>query len=112
MFQERGTPRLINSDNAMKFMAAKKLLDKLVTDHRFHEFLDHHRMIWKVNMPLSPWWGGYWERMIGCVKRCLRKVLVNARLTRDELSTLLTEVESTLNSTPLTYLYDELGEAE
>ena len=107
----RGTPRLINSDNAKTFKAAKKLLDKLATDHTFLEFLDHHRIIWKFNMPLAPWWGGYWERMVGCVKRCLRKVLGNARLTRDELSTVLTEVESTLNSRPLTYLYDELGEA-
>ena len=48
---------------------------------------------------------------MGCVKRCLRKVLGNSRLTYDELSTILTEVESTLNSLPLTYLYVELGEA-
>ena len=107
----RGTPRLINSDNAKTFKAADKLLDKLATDHTFLEFLDHRRILWKFNLPLSPWWGGYWERMVGCVKRCLRKVLGNARLTRDELSTVFTEVESTLNSRPLTYLYDELGEA-
>ena len=106
----RGTPRLINSDNAKTFKAADKLLDKLATDHTFLEFLDHRRILWKFNLPLSPWWGGYWERMVGCVKRCLRKVLGNARLTRDELTTVFTEVESTLNSRPLTYLYDELGE--
>ena len=107
----RGTPRLINSDNAKTFKAADKLLDRLATDHTFLEFLDHRRIVWKFNLPLSSWWGGYWERMVGCVKRCLRKVLGNARLTRDELSTVFTEVESTLNSRPLTYLYDELGEA-
>ena len=107
----RGTPRLINSDNALTFKAAESLLKKLTQDHTFQEFTQNRRIIWRFNLPLSPWWGGYFERMVGSVKRCLRKVLGNARLTYDELSTGLTEVENTLNSRPLTYLYDELGEA-
>ena len=48
--------------------------------------------------------------MVRCVKRCLRKVLGTAKLSQDELSTALTEVERTLNSRPLTYLYEELGD--
>ena len=107
----RGTPTLINSDNALTFKAADRLLEKLTTDHTFQEFLQQQRIKWKFNLPLSPWWGGYFERMVGCVKRCLRKVLGTARLNYDELSTVLSEVKNTLNSRPLTYLYDELGEA-
>ena len=49
--------------------------------------------------------------MVQEVKRCLRKTLRNARLDYDELHTVLIEIESTLNSRPLTYVSsDELDE--
>ena len=44
------------------------------------------------------------------VKQCLKKVLGNARLTLDELATVLAEVEATINCRPLTYDYNELDE--
>ena len=106
----RGTPRIANSDNAKTFIAAAKLLRRLSQDDTFHTYLESHRIIWKFNLPRASWWGGYFERMVGCVKRCLRKILGTSKLSQDELSTVLVEVENTLNTRPLTYLYDELGE--
>lgn len=46
--------------------------------------------------------------MVRSVERCFNKVLGNARLTCDELLTTLLEVKATLNSRPLTHLYDKV----
>ena len=48
--------------------------------------------------------------MVASVKGYLRKTLGKARLTFNKLSTLLTEIESTLNLRPLTYDYNKVEE--
>ena len=55
----------------------------------------------------APFFGGFYERMIQVVKRCLRKILGSARLDYEELVTVITEVEGTINSRPLTYVYSD-----
>ena len=106
----RGAPVLIISDNAKTFKAADKTLKKLFNHPEVANELSGKMIEWKFNLERAPWWAGFFERMVGCVKRCLRKVLGNARLTFDELFTVLIEVEGTLNSRPLAYEYDEAGE--
>ena len=59
-------------------------------------------------MERSPWWGGYFERMVGCMKRCLCKVLGKANLALDEIRTLLIEIEAILNNRPIPYIYDDV----
>ncbi|XP_065063348.1 uncharacterized protein LOC135689914 [Rhopilema esculentum] len=104
----RGTPSLINSDNAKTFKFTNKFLDKLGNSREVSSYLVEKKITWRFNLKRSPWWGGYFEKLVGSVKRCLRKVLGNAKLTFDELYTVLLEVEATLNSRPLTYIYDEV----
>jgi len=53
---------------------------------------------------LAPWQGGYYERLVGMVKRSLRKVAGRKHFTLEQFSTLLIEIEAVLNSRPLTYV--------
>ncbi|KAL9967410.1 hypothetical protein ACROYT_G025628 [Oculina patagonica] len=118
--------RLENSDLDMKaqqpiILAKDHRLTKLLIEecHRKTKLVkrlcdsdgvkESNRIDWKFNLEKTPWWGGFYERLIGTAKRCLRKVLGNAKLNASELLTVLTEVEATMNSRPLTYEYDEIG---
>ena len=66
------------------------------------------RVEWQFKLERVPWWGGMFERMGASVKDCLQKTLGNARLSYEELLTVLAEVECTLNARPLTYEYNEV----
>ncbi|XP_028418531.1 uncharacterized protein LOC114543944 [Dendronephthya gigantea] len=100
-------PSLIVSDNAKTFKAAERAVKKLFNQPKVKAELLTKRVTWRFNLERSPWWGGFFERMVRSVKRCLRKVLGNAKLTVDELNTVLVEIEGTLNSRPLTEEYEE-----
>ena len=95
----RGTPKTIWSDNAKGFEAER--------DHLMMT-LGSEGPEWKFIPPRAPWWGGWWERLVGSTKSALRKTLGRQRLCRRELETVLHEVESCINWRPLTFVGDEL----
>ena len=95
----RGMPTTIWSDNAKGFRAAKeKMLSLFGGDGPD----------WKFIVPQAPWWGGWWERMVGLVKSLLKRSIGKGSLTRVELETTLHEVEACVNSRPLAFVGDEL----
>ena len=91
----RGMPSAYYSDNAKNFEGAKR---------HIHHIYGTHSPVWHFIPPVSPWWGGWWERMVKSVKLCLRKTLNGAILSKCETETLLIEIEACVNSRPLTYL--------
>ena len=93
----RGMPSLIVSDNAKTFKAAERAVRRLFNQPKVKAELQTKRVTWRFNLERASWWGGFFERMVRSVKRCLRKVLDNAKLTVDELTTVLVEIEGTLN---------------
>ena len=77
----RGIPKLIVSDNAKTFNSASKSLSALFDLVEEQKFLQSLRATWRFNTERAQWWGGFFERLIRSVKRCLKKTLRNARLT-------------------------------
>ena len=69
----RGTPVLIALENAKTFKATSKALKKLSTHPEVVTELSSKMIEWKFNLERAPWWGGFLERMVGCVKRCFTK---------------------------------------
>jgi hypothetical protein len=103
----RGVPLKIISDNSKTFVKSSKMLTDLLNHPEVETFLADQRVTWLFNLEKAPWWGGFFERLIGMTKRCLKKVIGRARLTYDELLTVVTEIEANLNSRPLTYVSSE-----
>ena len=97
----RGIPKLFISDNAKCFLGPELM-----------KFLKNFDIDWKYILEVSPWWGGFWERMVQTVKRSLRKILRRTNITYNELLTVITEIEGIINCRPLCYMYsDDIEEA-
>ena len=106
----RGRPSIIYSDNAKTYQAAEKGVIQcyeLLNSSPFKEYLGEQSIQWKFICPLSPWWGGFWERFMKTIKLPLKKVLGRSFHTADEMYTLLTEVEAMANSRPLCTVNDD-----
>ena len=110
---QRGTPCEIISDNAMQFRASSTVLDriwnKIQQSDEIMSYVSNAGIKWRFNVELAPWMGGFYERLIGLVKRSLRKTIGRRLLTTVQLQTLLKEIEAVLNSRPLVYVGDDIN---
>ena len=98
------------SDNAATFKSTVAELKELFDHPEVQAYLQGNYLTWKFNLSLAPWWGGFYERMVGMTKGILRKALGNSKLTFGELEVILIKAESILNNRPLTYQSEELDE--
>ena len=103
----RGLPQKMVSDNAKTFKSAKKLIEKALDDPIVKKFFSNLRLTWSFKLEKAPRQGGFFERLIQSAKRCLKRTIGNAKLSYDELSTVVTEVELILNSRLLSYVPTE-----
>ena len=104
----RGCPHVMVSDNGKTFIATSKWLKILKKNEDLMNYMATHRIKWQFNLSRAPWWGGFFERLIGIMKRSLSKVIGKKCLTFSELEEILLDVECTMNNRPLCYQEEHL----
>ena len=107
----RGKPSLVWSDHGSNFVGAQKDLKQLAefledqkTQNAISQFCASQKIVWKFIPERSPHFGGLWESCVKSMKYHLKRVLSGVKLTFEEYTTVLTQVEACLNSRPLVAL--------
>ena len=103
----RGYPTEIWSDNSTTFEGTnhelQKLHDLLESDSGKQKIIAYcttHRITWCFSPSRAPHFGGLWEAGVKAAKTLLRKSIGVHPLASDEYTTVLCDVEATLNSRP------------
>ena len=90
---------------------AEKIWKKIDTQ-RVETDLANDGIKWKFITERSPHRGGWWERICRSLKEPLRKILGRAFLTYTKMYTILTEIEATVNSRPLTFVGESIKDGQ
>ena len=106
----RGPVRQLRCDQGTNFVGARNELKdalKEMDQCRIHEYTVQHGAEWvpfQMNVPHASHMGGSWERMIRTVRDALETLLISSgsQLDDEAFRTFMTEVESIVNSRPLT----------
>lgn len=112
----RGICTDIYSDCGTNFIGASKELQILYNRNRnsipsdMLELLAANGTIWHFITPASPNFGGLWKARIKSTKYHLKRLMLNRILTFEELSTLLAQIESSLNSRPLCPISSDIAD--
>ncbi|XP_037299039.1 uncharacterized protein LOC119190712 [Manduca sexta] len=93
MISTRGVPTIITSDNALYF----KLISEIVSK----PYCIQNQIQWRFIPELAPWFGGFYERLIGLVKHCMKRTFQKHLLKDTQLMTVMKEIEAILNTRPL-----------
>ena len=94
------------SDNGTNFVGVVKVLH----EHKFTKAMSNWLINWNFNPPCSPWMGGIYESMVKITKKCLGTVITDKLFDEESLRTCLTEIESFMNSRPLTSLSNDVND--
>lgn len=104
----RGVPASYHSDNGTNLIGAKRELAECLLDHldgdKIVAELSRREVRWDPVPSAAPHFQGATERMVQSAKRALKYVLHLRAVNDETLHTAIKQVESLLNSRPLTYI--------
>ena len=113
---QRGLANVLISDNALQFKAANQSIvavwSKMLHCDEVQNYASEVGTKWLFIVEMAPWTGGFYERLVGLVKRALRKTLGRKLLTLVQMQTFVKKVEAVLNSRPLVYVGEDINSTE
>ncbi|XP_037960043.1 uncharacterized protein LOC119689310 [Teleopsis dalmanni] len=104
MISRRGAVHHIYSDNGTNFTGANNILQKIQIENHLAET----GIRWHFIPPGSHHFGGLWESGVKSIKYHPARILGDQKLTYEELSMVLTQIEYCLNSRSLCPLTDNI----
>ena len=84
-----------------------QIIQKITNDPSDVKYFAQKKIKWSYNLEKAPWWGGFYERNVKSLKRCLKTAIGRAKLSYDEFVTLVTEAGMILNCRPISYVSSE-----
>ena len=108
----RSLPVTMISDNASTYLSAAGEIEQLVKSTTIQDTLKNRGTTWQFIPKRAPWYGGFWECLIGLTKMTLKKVLGRTFVSLTSLQTIVTEIEGVLNDWPITYMSSDVSDPE
>ncbi|XP_075167689.1 uncharacterized protein LOC142239809 [Haematobia irritans] len=112
----RGCPSRIYLDNGRNFVGAareiRRNFAKVIFEMKCESITRYgqQKLEWHFIPAGAPHMGGLWEAGVKSCKGHLKKIAGQIRLTFEEFSTVLTSIESCLNSRPLTPMSENIDD--
>jgi hypothetical protein len=100
------------SDNASTYLSAASEIEQLVKSTTVQDTLRYRGTTWQFIPKRAPWYGGFWERLIGLTKMTMKKVLGRTFVSLTSLQTIVTEIEAVLNDRPITHMSSDISDPE
>ncbi|CAI5670381.1 unnamed protein product [Oreochromis niloticus] len=110
----RGKPFELLSDQGTNFKGGSSELQEAFNtlSSALKSQLARQQIHFRFNPPQAPHFGGSWEQEIRSIKSALHTILGSQHVTEEVFRTILSEVESIINSKPLGYVSSDIADAD
>ena len=89
---QRSLPRMMISDNGSTYLSAAEELKSMMKLPEIKEQLSRRGVTWKFIPKRAPWYGGFWERLVGVSKTAIKKTLGRRHVSLQTLEAIVVEI--------------------